>query len=195
MITIDYLVEQFVFFRRYIFISTLVFVFSTFIGFGLAQSGNKEVKAIFEQLFQEFADIGTAGPVTLFLLIFFNNTIKSFLMMILGTLFGIAPIFFLFSNGFILGIVMYALQEKMTLATITLGLLPHGIIEIPLLLLSAALGLWLGSRFVLYIRHKESMLQPLRRASDVFLHICIPLFFIAAFIEVYITNSVLSIFV
>jgi stage II sporulation protein M len=194
MTTLQNLYEHIVFFRRYLYISLVVFLASIFLGYFWAQTESEAVATFLDTLFENFTSIGTAGPVTLFLLIFLNNTVKTFFMMLLGILFGIAPLFFLFSNGFVIGVVVYALLQEMSITSVLIGLLPHGVIELPVLLLTAALGLWLGSRFSLYLRHKEPLTQPLRKVLYVYGYICIPLFFFAAFVEVFVTDPLLTIF-
>ncbi|WP_274653945.1 stage II sporulation protein M [Paenibacillus humicola] len=79
--------------------------------------------------------------------IFFNNAYKALLVMAFGALFGIIPIVFLAINGMILGYVIHSAAEKgggMLADVIFKGLLPHGIIEIPALVIACAYGVCLG---------------------------------------------------
>ncbi|GGA51874.1 stage II sporulation protein M [Paenibacillus physcomitrellae] len=81
-----------------------------------------------------------------FIFIFLNNVIKSVLVIWLGAFLGVLPVLFLLLNGLALGFVVSAsgaagadLGEL-----IVKGLLPHGIIEIPALLLACGYGLKFG---------------------------------------------------
>ncbi|ANS75960.1 hypothetical protein AWM70_16405 [Paenibacillus yonginensis] len=81
-----------------------------------------------------------------FVFIFLNNVIKSVLVIWLGAIFGVLPVLFLLLNGLALGFVVSAsgaagndLGEL-----IVKGLLPHGIIEIPALLIACGYGLQFG---------------------------------------------------
>jgi len=83
-----------------------------------------------------------------FLFIFFNNAIKCVLVIFLGAFFGIFPIFFLSINGLIIGyVVKLTLDGQSAVSTFDLVvklLLPHGILEIPALIIVTAYGLRLG---------------------------------------------------
>ncbi len=88
------------------------------------------------------------NPTLLFILfIFFNNALKSILVMYLGMLFGIVPIVFLAINGMMLGYLISKAAEQGGGELFTLivkGLLPHGIIEIPAIIIACAYGLRFG---------------------------------------------------
>jgi len=84
--------------------------------------------------------------LTMFLFIFFNNAIKSVLIMYLGALFGILPIAFLLINGMILGYLYSMLNSQGESAAMIFltGIAPHGIIEIPAILIASAYGMKFG---------------------------------------------------
>ncbi|AIQ49529.1 membrane protein [Paenibacillus sp. FSL R7-0273] len=85
-----------------------------------------------------------------FTFIFLNNSIKSVLVIFLGALFGIIPAFFLLINGAVIGYLIHlsALQGVDLFDLIVKGLLPHGIIEIPAIIIACAFGLHFGGRVV-----------------------------------------------
>jgi len=88
----------------------------------------------------------SSPELSFFIFIFLNNAIKSLLVIGLGALFGFMPIVFLVMNGMVLG---YLLHEASTQGVdlfdlVVKGLLPHGIIEIPAILIAAAYGLQFG---------------------------------------------------
>jgi len=74
----------------------------------------------------------------LMIFIFLHNSTAAFLMIILGLFFGIPPLISIAANGLLAGIVISkAVTQKgigFTLATI----LPHGIFEIPAVILAAS---------------------------------------------------------
>jgi len=86
--------------------------------------------------------------LTFFTVIFFNNAIKSVLVIFLGAFFGLFPIFFLAVNGMVLGfIIRLSLDGVVDISLWDLifkTLLPHGILEIPALIVAGAYGLRLG---------------------------------------------------
>lgn len=126
--------------------------------------------------------------------IFFNNATKTLLAIVLGALFGVVPGIFLLANGLALGVVF-------TLATYTkgfwltlLGILPHGIIELPAVFLGTSIGLLLGSHAVKWVRrHPDAaLIVELKRGLRFFCSIIAPLLLVAAVVEAYITAALLS---
>lgn len=78
----------------------------------------------------------------MFLFIFFNNVTVSLLILYAGFFFGIVPIYFLLSNGLLLGYL--ASSSDLQWGTFLKGVLPHGMIEIPTLILAGAFGIRFG---------------------------------------------------
>jgi stage II sporulation protein M len=80
-----------------------------------------------------------------FVFIFFNNAIKSIFFVFIGVLFGIVPLFVLVVNGMTLGyVVFHPAQDLSPWAIIIKGIVPHGIIELPAIILACAYGIRLG---------------------------------------------------
>lgn len=84
--------------------------------------------------------------LSFFKFIFLNNSIKSVAVIVLGALLGIMPAIFLLMNGMVLGLVvsLAAAQGADLFELVVLGLLPHGIIEIPAILVAAGFGMQFG---------------------------------------------------
>ncbi|MGG1519940.1 stage II sporulation protein M [Paenibacillus oryzisoli] len=79
-----------------------------------------------------------------FIFIFLNNAVKSILIIFLGLFFGVLPLYMLVANGMILGYVLSLQTNESTLSVVLKGILPHGIIEIPVILIACAYGLKVG---------------------------------------------------
>ena len=130
-------------------------------------------------------------PAQLFLFIFLNNAVKTFVFMLLGIVFGIVPALFLFLNGAVIGVVVALLFTELGGVLIAAALIPHGIIEIPAVLAGSAIGLLLGTRVFQKLRDRDIVLLPhFKRSIQFFTIVLIPLFLLAAAIEVVITPSV-----
>lgn len=86
------------------------------------------------------------AELSFFVFIFLNNAIKAVLVMLFGAFFGLAPLFFLVLNGMILGFVVEVSrsQGQDMAELIFKGLLPHGIIELPAIVIACAYGLKFG---------------------------------------------------
>ncbi|HZG74903.1 MAG TPA: stage II sporulation protein M [Paenibacillus sp.] len=85
--------------------------------------------------------------VWMFLFIFINNFVKSLLVVFLGALFGVFPMFFLLTNGMILGYIAAVAGDAgaNVTALVVRGILPHGLLEITALVIAAAYGLKYGT--------------------------------------------------
>ncbi|GGO08827.1 stage II sporulation protein M [Saccharibacillus kuerlensis] len=84
--------------------------------------------------------------LSFFTFIFLNNAIKSIAVILLGAFFGLAPIGFLLLNGMVLGFVVEVAHRQGENITelIFLGLLPHGIVELPAIVIACGYGLKFG---------------------------------------------------
>ncbi|WP_258298123.1 stage II sporulation protein M [Paenibacillus peoriae] len=134
--------------RRLILISALLFCTSIMVGWlstGTIQS----------MLAQQMEGLGEVAQRlqnsehpqwSFFVFIFFNNAIKCVLVIFMGAVFGIVPFIFLIVNGMVLGFVVH-LQTDMGRSmyeVVVKGLLPHGVIELPVLIIACAFGLKFG---------------------------------------------------
>lgn len=133
-----------------------------------------------------------------FVFIFLNNSIKGVVIIFLGALFGILPALFLLINGAVIGYLIHlsAIQGQDLFALIVKGLLPHGIIEIPAIIIACAFGLQFGARVFSSMfrrsgRRDEGWSSFMRQTLTASIWIVI-LLFIAAIIESTITFSLLS---
>lgn len=129
-------------------------LFAVGIGAGWVSTGPLEELLLgqIEGLRQISQQLEQGGNVqwNFFLLIFFNNAIKSVLVIYAGIFFGILPIIFLLINGMVLGFVVHTTMNygASFFDIVVKGLLPHGIIEIPVIIIACAFGLRFGSLVV-----------------------------------------------
>ena len=177
--------------RRYVIFSFVLFLAFLFLGYALA--GVIEF-GLLELLREIFGDGGEGGfdPLFLLTLVFTNNAVKSFFAILLGVLFGVAPGLFVAVNGFIIGIFVVEVEQEAGLAFAAAGLLPHGIIEIPAVLVSAAVGLRLGYELVRHIQGRGHIDREFKRGVRFFLRYLVPLLLLAAFVEAFLTPIVLE---
>lgn len=145
---------------------------------------------VVEEIFKEFGSIANLDPISLFVVIFLNNSLKSLLAILLGFFFGIFPIFFVSVNGYILGAV-FSIKKDLGLIKLLLAILPHGIIEIPAILIASSYGVHLGYRFALALFKNKEFKPYLFKALKVYFKVVLPMLLIAAFIETFITPALL----
>ena len=113
--------------------------------------------------------------------IFFNNLKAAAVAVITGPLLGIIPVLQAAANGVIIGVVIRMAAESTGVLTTILGLFPHGIFEIPAMLISWGLGLWLG----LWPFNKDNIkfTRRVSMAARAWLRYVVPLLAVAALIE------------
>ncbi len=127
-----------------------------------------------------------------FLKIFTNNLTVAFFMMLSGLFFGLGPWLIMGFNGFIVGVVVRVVQEVRGLSTerILLGLLPHGVFEIPALALAGTAGIvWYREIVGKGEEAGKGFHNGALKALKLFAA-SVLLLLIAAFIEAYITPRV-----
>lgn len=128
------------------------------------------------------------------LAIFLNNSLKSLLAIVLGMFFGVLPVFLLLLNGCMIAIVFYLSVQSRGLWTSLLAILPHGMFELPAVLLGTSIGLRLGLHTIrrLFGTAETTIGQELHLAFQCFFTFIIPLLVVAAFIEAFITTALVA---
>ena len=126
--------------------------------------------------------------VLLVLLIFINNAIKALAIVSLGILLGLPPIFFIGLNGFIVGGLGSALESAKGWTYVIASFVPHGVIEIAVILLATALGFTVGVESLKWVARRESRVKSqLSDSLKVYLRWILPGLAVAAIIEVFVT--------
>ncbi len=148
---------------------------------------------VLEELVEILQPIATLSPLGLFLVIFLNNSVKTIGAVILGIFFGLPPLFFVCFNGFILGALISELKPVVGYGVIAASILPHGVVEIPIMLLATALGFTVGWESLKWARRRRSAVRiQLRRGLKVYLRWLLPGLAIAAAIEVFATPFIIG---
>jgi uncharacterized membrane protein SpoIIM required for sporulation/ABC-type transport system involved in multi-copper enzyme maturation permease subunit len=141
-----------------------------------------------------FAQLGSSLNVTSIL---FNNIRATTLMFLAGMVsFGVLGIIFYLINVGLIGAVisMFAYLGVSPLLVFAAGLLPHGLFEIPALMLSGAAVLRMSVALVSPQTGRslgEVMIDLVADWAKVFIGIVIPLLVIAALVETYITPAII----
>jgi stage II sporulation protein M len=177
--------------RKYILIMTGIFIISVIAGFlaslkDLGLSGN-----YLDMMKESFGWIKDLHPVGIMLVIFLNNAVKSLLAIVLGAGFGIIPVIFVGGNGLLLGLVANQVSREQGVLFVLAAILPHGIMEIPMILISSGLGLRLGYLMYSSIMGKETdMRSELAQSLRIYMRIVVPLLFVSAVVETFVTPLV-----
>ena len=179
--------------RKYILSVTVVFIAFLIIGV-LVSITNPEKSAYYIDLFKKmFGWITQLDPFHRMLAIFKNNAMNSLLALVLGIGLGFIPIFIIAVNGLFLGMVAEVFSTEKGILFVLAAVLPHGIIELPMVLLSAAIGLRLGYEMIRFLKGERTNLkQEFVQGLWFYLTRIAPLLLVAAVIESYVTPVIAS---
>ena len=176
----------------YVAISVFLFALTAVMGYYTAQL-DPEFAAGWTEELEMLAWILEQPPLMIMIIIFLKNLLASATAMLLGLGLGIVPMIVATTNGFLLGIVGYSAVEQKGWLYLAAGILPHGIIELPVVLLSIAIGLRLGHMLALSLLKESSDLSgEMRVAIHFLLRWIMPLLLLAAAIETFITPFIIS---
>ncbi len=139
---------------------------------------------------EEFVDFfGLLPQSSVFAIIFIKNVSVLLISFALSPLFCLVPVMALTLNGWLIGLVSTVVIQQESLGYLLAGLLPHGIFELPALIMGEAVALSFGTTVILALFKKErrNLLLPNLKQSLRYLLIAFALFLPAAIIEVYVT--------
>jgi stage II sporulation protein M len=132
--------------KHFVIAAAFVFMLGVILGYTNPSGFDKLIHAQMDQL-QGMADKikqSDHQQWSLFSRIILNNLLASAMAILLGLFFGVIPLYFLVSNGLLIGYLAANRSEGETIFYFLKGILPHGIIEVPTFILACALGLRLG---------------------------------------------------
>jgi stage II sporulation protein M len=167
---------------RYTVILTALFVSSSLLGFLAPIPGNREMLGT---LLNSYLPFLTLVPWKMFFAILLNNAAKTFAVLLAGILFGLVPLLAVATNGYILGVAYLFASRGVGYIQAAKTVLPHGVLEIPAIILAASYGLWLGVTFTKRIRERNlvGFGNQVMHAIRMFFLVVFPLFILVALIE------------
>ncbi len=169
--------------RRYLLISLAIYIFSLVLSFPFA-FGHMAVGTNFHYL-------GYENPSFVYL---FENNLTLVLLLLVGAFsFGMTTFVNLIYNGFVCGLaISEALQRGIPVNKIALLILPHGIFEIPAIIIAGTAGFKIPYEIVRYLLGKKEQVltqEDIKEYLTLAL-ISIILIVIAAWIEANITLKI-----
>lgn len=177
--------------RKYIFIMAGLFIISAMVGMMASMKDLGLSENYLDMLKESFGWIKDLHPVEIMLVIFLNNAIKSLFAIVLGSGFGIIPVIFVGGNGLLLGVIANQVSREQGALFVLAAILPHGIMEIPMILICSGLGLRLGYLMFNSVMGKETdMKSELSQSLRIYIRIVVPLLFVSAAIETFITPMI-----
>jgi stage II sporulation protein M len=172
---------------RNLILATSIFFASLVVG---ALIGQDTVEGLLREFGAVLAPLASTGnpSILLLLIIFINNAIKAVGLIFLGILLGLPSLLFVAVNGFILGGLGSALESVKGWEYVVASFVPHGVIEIPVILLATALGLTVGMESLKWLVRKESTVKlQLSNGLKVYVRWILPGLAVAAIVEAFVT--------
>lgn len=171
---IKYLKES----KNYIFTISIIFFSFILIGYLFPTFFADKLLEIIKQLMEKFTGLGLGKTIGL---IFFNNLQASLFSVLFGVAFGVLPLFSAIVNGYFIGFVANKVIAQEGIFVLW-RLLPHGIFELPAVLISMGLGLRIGLE-LFKKKSDKNLKRNIVESIKSFLAIVLPLLLIAAIIE------------
>ncbi|RXA19424.1 stage II sporulation protein M [Methanosarcina sp. MSH10X1] len=177
----------------YTVIMAFIFLGALVTGYISAENFPSMADALRESFSSRFESLLTMDPLSIMLAIFLNNAFVSLLFLVLGLALGVLPVVFIAFNGYLVGVIAYLVAQERGMLFILLALLPHGILELPMVFLAAGIGLRLGHQVFSALIGKPTQIKKEFKDGLVFyFRWILPLLFVAAAIETFITPLILS---
>lgn len=173
-------------------VSLIIFIVGIFIGILNHRNILEIARLIYNLGVQGNKEITIYNKIYLFAFIFVRNTMATTLNISLGPIFGLFPLFSLLFNGYLIGGITTEVAKSFGLIYALKGVLPHGIFEIPAYIYSSVLGFRVAYAAIKNSFEGHKFTEIYRRSLREELKIIIPLLLIAAFIEAFITSSLLG---
>ncbi len=177
----------------YIGLSVMIFALTSVMGYVAAGSNSELAASMLDEL-EMLKWIMDQPPFMIMVIIFLKNSMACAMSVLLGLGIGLLPLLVVVTNGFMLGVVAYNVIQKAGLPYLLAGILPHGIIELPVVLISIGLGFRLGYLVALSIfGEKADIAKEAKMAMHLLVYRIMPLLLLAAFIETFITPQAISV--
>lgn len=197
---LDNILESFRGKGKLILASVILFLVGLLTGYYIFSSNPEFVLLNMEKLLGNILKIGEAVEKRSKLHVtglIFQNNIKALLVIMFGGIaIGLISVYSIFFNGLIMGIVMaLTFYQGKSIMFFIAGILPHGLLELPVFLGAGAFGLKTGLD-LLFPRGKGriELLKENLNKNVLSLGVFVPLLFIAAAIEAIITPYIINFF-
>lgn len=181
--------------KKIIYFAGIIFVISVIFGYYYSDIINNLAKEMLAQIEGIAEEIEAHNSVIYMIyLIFKKNVIAATAMILLGSFFAITPVIFLFINGALIGYLLKLIivQYGQGITFFLVGILPHGILELPAIIIAAAYGMKLGYAVFQALIGKTVIFKNLIKQLPIVILGIIVILFVAAIIESTITGYLLT---
>ena len=180
-------------YKRWIFVAVGLFAIGMAVGLAIPTS-------IADFLAEDLAALEELGiifgpfQITTAIFIFFKNVSALLISFIFSPILCLTPILALLVNGGLLSFISSAVVQEESLGLLLAALLPHGIFELPALIMGEAAALSFGAMAIVALisKKKRNQLLPNLKQNLRYLVIAFVLLLPAAIIETYISPLFLT---
>lgn len=169
--------EGLAFSKNYIYLAAGLFIIGILTGIAYPEKLKSSLNSL-GKLIDHFEDKSTISIIGF---IFIRNVTVAIMSAFLGALLGLVPVLSAISNGMLLGAVISLAAGSNQLTKLWL-IIPHGIFELPAIIIAWGLGMWYGAWFFRKDKN-ETMRDRGLKVSLALFRYCVPLLIIAAIIE------------
>lgn len=174
--------------KRYILAAAGIFFFMLIIGVLVSELNPASSGHLLAMMREAFSMITSLDPFSRMIEIFKNNVRNSLLALVLGTGLGIVPFIVAAANGLVLGMLTDFVSRQQGALFVLAAIIPHGIIEVPMVLISVGIGFRLGHVVYMFLNGvRTDIKQEMMQGIWFYVRWVVPLLFVAAFIESYVT--------
>jgi len=180
-------------YKKWIFIAIFLFGIAVVIGLFTPASITSLLSEDIAAL-KQLSSLLTPFNILTAIFIFAKNTSVLLLSFALSPFLLLVPILTLAINGWLIAFISAAVIEEKSLGFVLAGLLPHGVFELPALILGQAAALSFGTMVMLALLKKEkrNLLLPSLKQNLKYLILALVLLIPAAIIETYLTPLLLT---
>lgn len=177
--------------KRYFIILSSIFIVSFIIGYLLPINGKQKFLMAYQS---SIIPLTPLFGFKRFIYILYRNTLSSFIIIIIGIFYGIAPVISIVLDGYLSGCLYSLASLHYGYFMGALKIFPHDIVETPAVIIASAYSLWLGISFANRKKqsNKISIINNLLYALKMNLKIVFPLLIIASLIETYLTPFIFN---
>jgi len=180
-------------YRRWTIVAVILFGVGLAIGLAtpasIAALMSEEIKAL-----EELSNILVPFSAVTAILIFVKNASALIISFFLSPILCLVPVLTLTVNGWVLALVSSMAANEHSIGFVLAGLLPHGIFELPALIIGQAAALSFGTMAMLALlnKGKRNLLLPSLKENLRYLLIALGLLVPAAIIETFVTPLLLT---
>lgn len=178
-------------FKKWLIVAASLFIFGMILG--LVASPDLITNEL-TRLEETSSGIASWPSVAIFIFILLKNVTALLFSFILAPALCIIPVISLVTNGWLLSVVSVVVAEQKSIGFVLAGILPHGIFEIPALIIGGAAALSFGLSVVTgaISKAKRAEIIPSFQKNLRYLAVAFILLFPAALIEAFITPKFLD---